>query len=158
MTKRLFLDNAEIEEIENLARKLHQPEKFERNAVLRPEYRWENQMLRAGGAVNWDAEQQLFKMIYLGTASAPVGSAGNGESLKLDVSGEKGAMEHFPCYATSEDGVNWEKPFLGLYDYEELNWNGTKIGTANNILPSINGTIRGPLYHAAEPDPKRRFK
>lgn len=35
--KHLFLDDHEIEEIDNLARKLHQPEKFERNAVLRPE-------------------------------------------------------------------------------------------------------------------------
>ena len=37
--KHLFLDDLEIEEIDNLARKLHQPQKFERNAVLRPEYR-----------------------------------------------------------------------------------------------------------------------
>ena len=156
--KHLFLDDVEIEEIDNLARKLHQPEKFERNAVLRPEYRWENQMLRVFGAVTWDAEQQLFKLIYLGTASAPVSSAGSGAAFKLDASGEKGTMQHFSCYATSEDGVNWEKPFLGLYDYEELNWNGTKIGTENNILPSIDGALRGPLYHAVEPDPKRRFK
>ena len=156
--KQLFLDDHDVEEIDNLARKLHQPEKFERNAVLRPEYRWENQMLRVGGSVTWDAEQQLFKLIYLGTASAPIGSAGSGDALKLDASGEKGAMQHFPCYASSEDGVNWEKPFLGLYDYEELNWNGTKIGTENNILPSINGILRGPLYHAAEPDTKRRYK
>lgn len=85
-------------------------------------------------------------------------SAGIGAAMKLDASGEKGATQHFPCYACSEDEVNWEKPFLGLYDYEELNWNGTRIGTVNNILPSIDGIIRGPLYHAAEPDPNRRYK
>ena len=48
--------------------------------------------------------------------------------------------------------------FLHLYDYPGLTWKGTPIGTENNILPSIRGQIRGPLYHAREADPARRFK
>jgi hypothetical protein len=53
------------------------------------------------------------------------------------------------CYATSKDGIKWEKPELGLVDYE-----GSK---ANNI------SWRGP--HGAgifkdrrDPDPGRRYK
>ena len=37
--KHLFIDDHEVESIHNLARKLHQPEKFHANAVVRPEYR-----------------------------------------------------------------------------------------------------------------------
>jgi len=53
------------------------------------------------------------------------------------------------CYATSKDGIKWDKPELGLVDYE-----GSK---ANNII------WRGP--HGAgifkdhrDPDPARRYK
>ncbi len=28
------------------------------------------------------------------------------------------------CLATSADGVNWEKPNLGLVEYHGLHWNG----------------------------------
>ena len=48
--KALFIDDHVVEEIDNLARKLHQPQKFEGNVVLRPEYRWENHATcRTGG-------------------------------------------------------------------------------------------------------------
>ena len=40
--KYLFVDDHHVERIDNLARKLHQPRRFEGNAVLRPEHRWEN--------------------------------------------------------------------------------------------------------------------
>ena len=35
--KYLFIDDHELETIDNLARKLHQPEKFANNVVIRPE-------------------------------------------------------------------------------------------------------------------------
>ena len=34
--KHLFVDDRDIEEIDNLARKLHQPEKFPGNVAVRP--------------------------------------------------------------------------------------------------------------------------
>ena len=50
-------------------------------------------------------------------------------------------------YAVSEDGINWHKPELGLYEY-----NGSK---KNNIV--LDG--RGPIIKDdTEPDPNRRFK
>ena len=42
--KHLFIDDYELEAIDNLARKLHQPKKFRGNAVVRPEDRWENML------------------------------------------------------------------------------------------------------------------
>jgi hypothetical protein len=57
------------------------------------------------------------------------------------------------CYATSQDGVHWEKPELGLVEF-----NGSK---ANNIvdLPVDNLWSTCALLHEPEdPDPNRRFK
>ena len=60
------------------------------------------------------------------------------------------------CYATSTDGINWERPNLGLVEY-----NGNKN---NNIIKfQKNGKNLGfaacpIMYDPDDPDPKRRFK
>ena len=57
------------------------------------------------------------------------------------------------CYATSKDGVNWEKPELGLVEF-----NGSK---KNNIVdldaPTLWSTC-AVMYEPEDPDPDRRFK
>ena len=57
------------------------------------------------------------------------------------------------CYATSKDGVNWEKPELGLVEF-----NGSK---KNNIVdlpaPDLWSTC-AVLYEPEDSDPNRRFK
>ena len=59
-----------------------------------------------------------------------------------------------PMYAVSKDGVKWEKPKLGLIEY-----NGTK---QNNLLDLMGGQYSLSEYvvmHDPEdPDPSRRFK
>jgi len=57
------------------------------------------------------------------------------------------------CYAVSEDGIHWEKPNLGLIDYN---------GSRNNNLIGLDA---GPIVSACvvihdpqDPDPDRRFK
>jgi len=150
--KHLFIDDFHVEEITNLARKLHQPEKFPRNVAIRPEYRWENCGIQIRTTPAWDPDAGRFTMIYLAS----------GESLdpevKIGVTGAPEGGTAFYCYATSEDGVNWEKPFLGLYDYEAITWNGERMGTRNNIVPSAQGMLLGPIYDPHDPDPARRFK
>ena len=58
------------------------------------------------------------------------------------------------CYAVSRDGVHWEKPPLGLVDY-----NGS---TQNNLVALRGGTSdllsTAVLYDPDDPDPNRRFK
>ena len=58
------------------------------------------------------------------------------------------------CYATSKDGRNWEKPELGLVEYD-----GSR---ANNAVDLFNGEgelICGPvIFDPADSDPERRFK
>ena len=59
------------------------------------------------------------------------------------------------CYAVSKDGVTWEKPELGLYEFRE--------STRNNIVPpSPDGMkfVRRPnlIKDYDEPDRNRRYK
>jgi hypothetical protein len=150
--KHLFIDDHDIEAIDNLARKLHRPEKFERNVVLRAEHRWENAGIQIRTIPAWDPEAKRFTMIYLGSADTPDAVG------RLDPSGAPLGGESFYCYATSEDGINWNKPFLGLYDYAQPYWNGKPIGGQNNILPSAQGMMHGPIYDPFASDPAHRFK
>ncbi len=70
----------------------------------------------------------------------------------LNLKGSKSNLR--PLYAVSKDGVNWEKPKLGLIEY-----NGNK---QNNILDFMGGEYALAEYvviHDPEdPDPSRRFK
>jgi len=66
----------------------------------------------------------------------------------------KGARELRACYAVSRDGVHWEKPNLGLVEY-----NGSK---ENNIVDLLEGrcnlSLMPMIYDPEDPDPNRRFK
>lgn len=74
-----------------------------------------------------------------------------------DREGEDGrAHDLFVCYATSRDGVNWEKPNLGLVEYG---------GDKKNNRVRINGLEEADrifmalvLHEPDDPDPERRFK
>jgi hypothetical protein len=59
------------------------------------------------------------------------------------------------CYATSENGIDWGKPKLGLVEY-----NG---GRENNLVSldgadAMRGMIVLVLHDPEDPDPERRFK
>lgn len=150
--KVLFIDDHDIERIDNLARRLHQPQKFANNVVIRAENRWENAGIQIRTTPVWLPDEGVFKMIYLTSAEGP------DPVVTLDVTGSPKGGESFACYATSIDGVNWEKPFLRLHDYSALTWRGTPIGKENNIIPSAQGLLQGPIYDPHDPDPRRRFK
>jgi len=69
--KYLFIDDHDIEAIDNLDRRLHQPQKFARNVVIRPEYRWENVGIQIRTTPVWLPDENIFKMIYHGSAEGP---------------------------------------------------------------------------------------
>lgn len=149
--KRLFIDDGEVEGIDNLARVLHQPAKFHGNAVLYPQHRWENCGIQVRTTPAWDPQGQQYRTIYHASAEGEEQAAGTRP-------GWSPGGESFACYATSADGVNWEKPFLGLHDYPATTWTGKPVGTQNNIAPTAQGMLQGPIYDRAEPDHRRRYK
>ncbi len=110
-TRRLFVDDQFITRIDNLNRVMHEVDKHPDNPVLRPDKPWEGRGFQLSNSAIYDANEGLFKLHY--GCYRPDG--------------------HSVCLATSKDGVNWEKPALGLTEYH-----GSKD---NNILPELSGQI-----------------
>ena len=144
MTERhLFLDLREVTRIEGLHRRLHQAQRHAANPVLRCEHPWED---RASlyGTVLFDEEEQLFRMYYL---------TGPGRPGFVQVRGRQ-ALANITLlgYATSTDGITWEKPVLGQLEYEG--------STENNLIELGRTNCEGfaAIRDDCDPDPARRYK
>ena len=118
--KQLFMDNYSIERLDNVIRRVNQPKR--EGAVLKPDRPWEGDCNQIRTAPLWNGVKNVWEMWYY-------------------------ANVWQPAYATSRDGVRWEKPALGLKEFQ-----GSKD---NNLLPvHVNYIIRDD----AERDPGRRYK
>lgn len=92
--RQLFVDDFLIEKT-TLKRTFHQPEYYEGNPIIRPDRDWEHHGPApfAGpfsGGVWYDHQDKLFKMWYVG------------------------GYIKYSCYATSKDGIHWDKPELDV--------------------------------------------
>ena len=145
-TKQLFLDDRVVDRLENVTRTFHRPIRHDGNPIVRP---WEvggNGTYGFGGTVFYDEEDRIFKMWYRVDEPLVRGS---------DDRGHDPPGSYRACYAISNDGATWEKPELGLYEFEG--------STRNNIIPpSTDGMkyVRRPnlIKDYDEPDPNRRYK
>lgn len=139
----LFLDMHHITRIEGLYRRLHQPERHPENPILRGENPWES-VASLYGTVLYDPQDSLFKMWYL---TGPYVD-GMVEVRQRQALGNITLL----AYATSIDGVHWEKPILN-----QVNFAGS---TANNLIDVGRTNCEGMavLYDENETDPARRYK
>ena len=119
--RQLFVDNYVVEHLENVKKVLHQPDKHLDNPILRPERPWEERIEWAN--VIRDAEEGIFKIWYL-----------TGEGL---------------AYATSRDALTWERPELGIREFQ---------GSRNNNLVREYITSPTIFKDPYETDPERRYK
>jgi hypothetical protein len=131
--RQLFLDDRDIERIENVRRTMHQPVK--RGAVIKPELAWET-ALQVRCAPVWDPRQKLFK-IWMVT-STPVPGVGA------------------TTYAQSEDGITWTKPILRQWEYQGSLENNFVCPAPKLQWPA--NAILNVVYHPDAADPNRRFK
>ena len=120
--------------------------KYRDNPVIRREHPWEGNVLHYG-AVCYDEQEQLFHMWYhnchfSGTLRTP-------KKLVPSVPAKTG--QRF-LYAVSRDGYHWEKPDLGLVEFQ-----GSKN---NNILGPENWlNFKGGVFvDSNEQDSDKRFK
>ncbi|MAE64643.1 MAG: hypothetical protein CMJ18_10285 [Phycisphaeraceae bacterium] len=121
--KQLFVDDYLVEASSGLTWGFHPPEKYGANPILQPEDPWEGELVQAN-EVFYDSEQQLYRMWY-----------GGG---------------HWCNYATSADGIAWDKANLGIKEHEG--------STANNLIDGIVGRIvYTPEMRGTEP-PERLYK
>ncbi len=147
--KQLLVDNYVVEDTWNLKRVVTRPVKHHKNPVLladqpwedysRPGHRSNNKSLHAT-AVLYDQDEGLFKLWY------------NSSHFVHWNSPEDNTFTYWIGYATSQDGLVWEKPNVGLFDF-----NGSK---ENNVVLTgewwaTGGTV---LKENHETDPSRRYK
>ena len=126
----MFVDQVLVRDSHHICFTMHPGREHASNPLLKADQPWEGWRLEIYGNVIRDEEEGLFKMWYLGEET-----------------------EAFPryavYYATSKDGIAWEKPLLGAVQapkYPKHN-----VIAADIILPSV---IKDP----ADPDPARRYK
>ena len=127
--EQLFLDEDRlIEKLDNITQRVNQARKHG-PPVLRPDKPWEEATALLYGSVIFDEEEHMFKMWYY------AGRAG-------------------VAYATSSDGIHWDKPELDLYPYE---------GQKTNLIAKLSQwdyfrEIIGVHKDNREPNPNRRYK
>ncbi len=119
--RQLFVDDFLVAEA-TLRRTHHRAAYHPASPVLRPDKPWEDNIAMAFSDGVWhDPKDGLFKMWYMG------------------------GRQRATCYATSRDGLHWEKPELDV-----------KPGT--NIVQTGQRDSSTVWLDLEEKDPKRRFK
>lgn len=97
---KLFVDNYWVENSTNIVTKLHQPEKYSNNPIIKSDVPWEENPY-CFGTVLYDEEDSIFKFWY--QSFNYVGTI----------------KERTPIlYSTSTDGINWIRPKLEIIDYQ----------------------------------------
>ena len=147
--KQLFIDDLVIDEAVGVTRNLNQPAKYVGNPVMIPIYPWEGR-LELFGTV-WRDPDGSFRMWYQGMGGMGVADMG------LDLSGTPLAdldfdmrnLQYSICYATSHDGIHWERPNLGLVEFN---------GATDNNIVIANAAFANVIEDPRDPDPNRRYK
>ncbi len=158
----LLLDSRIIEDTENAILTVGTVQKDKRNPLFKEDKPWEPRFDNVYCNVIYDEQDKLYKCWYSPfiiderTTSTPTEKR-NPESRDYMSSRPRG-REMGVCYAVSKDGIHWEKPELGLVEF-----NGNK---KNNILMRgyhFKGVFTGP--HGAgvfkdlhESDLAKRYK
>ena len=157
-TKYLLLNNQVIEKVENAKLVVGKVEKSSANPLFVEDKPWEKRFDNLYGNVIYDEEDELYKCWY---SPFIIDNSAKGMSLKerekdYDAPDER---EMAICYATSKDGIHWEKPNLGLTDFggnkkNNIIWRGKGQGGDHWAGPHGGGIFKD--LH--EKDPNRRYK
>ena len=157
--RHLLLDARIVEDVHNAELALGPVEKFGGNPLFGEDKPWEMRFDNLYANVIRDDKEQLYKCWY---SPFIVDNSSKGMTLQQRKQRKYRApynREMAICYATSEDGIAWMKPELGLVDFEG--------SSANNILWRGGGDTRAPragphgtgiLKDLRDPDPARRYK
>ena len=129
----LFVDRVLVGEAQGMSWTQHPGRKHPANPLVRADRPWEGWRLEIFGSVLYDEQEKQFKMWYL-----------------ADAHGVEGYCAHpfFTCYATSSDGVHWEKPLVGTL--------ASKSGRPHNAVAFVH--LASVIKEVDEPDPVRRYK
>jgi hypothetical protein len=145
--RQIFVDDYLVASIHNVRRVIHPVEKYLGNPILLPVKPWEGQYTLLYGTVIRDDEEGIWKAWYETMNHFRYTQNSFPESTYL-------------CYATSRDGIHWDKPPLGITDYRGTTENnivleGTHVPEENvdGILDSVS-----VIKDMRDPDRSRRYK
>jgi hypothetical protein len=143
----LFVDDYLVDTTDGIHRTVHRWQKHPQNPVLRADQTWEfgGNYISMYGSVIYDDSEQIFKAWYWTL---------NDEDSKIPTTQIKSM-----CYATSSDGIHWEKPNVGLYRFQGSMDNNIVLASSWEDLKSLPtlftfGAIKTPW----DSDPARLYK
>ncbi len=134
----LFVDRVLVREARGIAFTLHPAEKHPDNPLVVADRPWESWRLESYGTVLHDEDDGIFKMWYWSPSSP-------GYAI-----GVEDVRQPLTLYATSEDGVKWEKPLVGTVPALR----GDRFDH-NVVATVLNANV---IKDKDDPDPDRRYK
>ena len=154
--KQLFIDDLIIHRTDGLVRTLNQPAKYVGNPIMIPLYPWEGR-LELYGTVWRDEEEGRFRMWYQGLGGMGIPPMDYGGSTLGDVPGQESTWKDFDpttllmnvAYATSDDGIFWERENLGLVEYQ---------GSKDNNIVLLDAGFGNVIKDTRDPNPDRLYK
>lgn len=154
--RHLLLNPQIVESIKNAELTLGSVSKHGANPLFEEDKPWERRFDNLYANVIYDDEEEIYKCWYSPFIVSLSTKGMTFQQRKKEYG--KHPQEMGICYATSKDGISWDKPELGLVEYE-----GSK---ANNILSRGGGVHEdwggphgsGIFKDLRDPDPSRRYK
>ena len=125
---------------------------FAEEAFADPPKPWEARLDNVYPNVIYDDEDSLFKCWYKSFIYDGLSNRTSLPQRPQQAYGESEREEGL-LYATSHDGIRWEKPALGIIDFEGSRANNIVMRRATHGLHA-----GGVLQDDCEPDPARRYK
>ena len=149
----LLLDSRIIESTDNAKLTVGTVVKDKNNPLFKEDKPWEPRFDNPYSSVIYDEEEKIYKCWYSIFTRSGSREDFPGEGLPSDkrawVNWREGNRGYGVCYATSKDGIHWEKPELGIIDF-----NGSK---KNNIVIEYTHGV-AVMKDLHETDPQKRYK
>jgi hypothetical protein len=151
----LLLDNRIVEMTKNAKLTVGKVQKDKRNPLFAEDKPWEPRFDNLYANVVYDEQEKLYKCWYSpfiideSTSNTPRKDRVNGGKFKYQGRHTGRRREMGICYAVSRDGIQWEKPSLGVVEFR---------GNKENNLVWRGPHGAGVFKDLHEPDAKRRYK
>jgi hypothetical protein len=146
--KHLVLDSRVCERTDGVRLSLGKATKDRRNPLFSEDKPWEPRFDNLYANVLWDGRDKRYKCWYSPFTIDPAVRQTPREKRSSVPYATRG-REMGVCFAVSRDGVAWEKPDLGLVEFD---------GSHNNNLVKRGPHGAGVFFDPRDPDPSRRYK
>ena len=154
----LLLDTRVVEDARNAELALGTIEKHAANPLFGEDRPWEKRFDNVYANVLYDHDEEIYKCWY---SPFVVDQSSRGMTLRQRREVAYRAprnREMAICYATSRDGLSWDKPELGIVEYDGSKQNNILMrGGESDVArggPHGSGILRDP----GDPVPNRRYK